>query len=99
MVHYLFFLDGVVLDVHVKHSPQLQLNECYRGFHSGALFLVEADGHSIHLLGNFRSHRVELSVNGRGAFGARNHQACRHLTSLLLLDFFAQVTKHAAKLF
>ena len=99
MVHDLFFLDGVVLDVHVKHSPQLQLNECYRGFHSGALFLVEADGHSIYFLGDFWGQWVELSVNGWGAFGARDHQARRHLTSLLLLDSFAQVTKHAAKLF
>ena len=63
VVLYRFLLDGVLRDVHVKHSPQLHLNECNRGFHSGALFLVEADGHSLNSLADLRIHRGELGVN------------------------------------
>ena len=63
MINYRFLLDGVLGDVHVKHSPQLHLNKCNRGFHSGALFLVETDGHSLNSLGDLRIHRGELGVN------------------------------------
>ena len=64
MVLDLFFLNGVVLNVHVKHTSQLHLNECYRGFHRGALFLVQAYSHSVYSLADLGGHRSELGVNG-----------------------------------